>query len=116
MNDTQPATDLMLQGESDLVFELGGPAYRLMQRVGVIKGDGPSVARRSMGFIAIPWLPLLVFTVPSGTDTACAQLSHTASLLILPKLHSVRLAMDKKCAGWGPGRARHFGDDPSRLG
>jgi hypothetical protein len=37
MNDTQPATDLMLQGESDLVFELGGPAYRLMQRVGVIK-------------------------------------------------------------------------------
>jgi hypothetical protein len=56
----QPATDLLPSRESELYFELGGPAYRLMQRLGVIKGAGPSVARRSVAFIAITWLPLLV--------------------------------------------------------
>jgi hypothetical protein len=62
----QPATDLLPQDESELFFELGGPAYRLMQRVGVIGGAGPSVVRRSLAFIAITWLPLLVFTVLEG--------------------------------------------------
>jgi hypothetical protein len=40
MNDTQTAIDLLPSGESELVFELRGPAYRLMQRIGVIKGAG----------------------------------------------------------------------------
>ena len=66
MNDIPTAIDLLQSGESELVFELGGPAYRLMQHIGVIKGAGPSVARRSVGFIAITWLPLLVFTVLEG--------------------------------------------------
>ena len=53
MNDSRPPIDLLRLRESDLSFELGGPAYRLMQRVGVIKGAGPSVLRRSIAFVAI---------------------------------------------------------------
>ena len=53
-------------GESELVFELGGPAYRLMQWLGIIKGAGPSVVRRCVAFIAVAWLPLLVFTTLEG--------------------------------------------------
>jgi hypothetical protein len=66
MNDTPTAINLLPSGESELVFELGGPAYRLMQRIGVIKGAGPSVLRRSVAFIAITWLPLLVLTALDG--------------------------------------------------
>lgn len=43
------------------IFELGGPAFRLMQRVGIIRGYGPDVARRSVAFIIITWIPLLIF-------------------------------------------------------
>jgi hypothetical protein len=66
MNDPRPAIDLLPSGETELVFELGGPAYRLMQRAGLIKGRGPSVARRSAAFIVITRLPLLVFTALEG--------------------------------------------------
>ncbi|MBS0559988.1 MAG: hypothetical protein JSR21_08040 [Proteobacteria bacterium] len=66
MNDAQSVIDLPLSQEAGAVFELGGPAYRLMQRVGLIKGTGPSVLRRSAGFIAITWFPLLVFSVLEG--------------------------------------------------
>ncbi|MCW3476591.1 hypothetical protein [Limobrevibacterium gyesilva] len=52
--------------ESELFFELGGPVYRLMQRIGVIKGAGPSIGRRSVAFIAVTWLPLLLFTALEG--------------------------------------------------
>lgn len=50
----------------ELDFELGGPAYRLLQRVGVIKGAGPSVVRRSLWFVAITWVPLLILTALQG--------------------------------------------------
>jgi len=60
------AIDPLPTGESELEFELGGPAYRLMQWLGIIKGAGPSVVRRSVVFIAITWLPLLVFTTLEG--------------------------------------------------
>ena len=33
----------VLAHESELEFELGGPAYRLMQRIGLIRGGGPSL-------------------------------------------------------------------------
>ena len=48
------------------VFELGGPAYRLMQRIGFIKGPGPNVGRRIGTFIAITWMPMLVFAIIEG--------------------------------------------------
>ncbi|HEX2940054.1 MAG TPA: hypothetical protein VHO91_03340 [Rhodopila sp.] len=49
------------------IFELGGPAYRLMQRVGVIKGSGPSIGRRITAFIAITWVPLLLLSTWQGS-------------------------------------------------
>jgi hypothetical protein len=53
LNDIGRKIDLLPSGKSELFFELGGPAYRLMQRIGVIKGVGPSVLRRRIIFIAI---------------------------------------------------------------
>jgi len=52
--------------ESELYFERGGPAYRFMQRVGVIQGEGPSVERRIVVSIAVTWVPLLVFAFLDG--------------------------------------------------
>lgn len=51
----------------DFGFELGGPAYRLMQWIGLIQGDGPSVGRRSVAFIVVGFVPLLVLSLWSGT-------------------------------------------------
>ena len=48
------------------LFVLGGPAYRLMQRIGIIQGAGPSVARRTVAFIAITWMPMLLFASLEG--------------------------------------------------
>ena len=56
----------VLAHESELRFELGGPAYRLMQRVGLIVGEGPSVGRRIVAFLLITWFPLLVFSLLEG--------------------------------------------------
>jgi hypothetical protein len=53
----------VLAHESELQFELGGPAYRLMQRIGLIKGEDPSIGRRVVGFLLITWVPLLVFSM-----------------------------------------------------
>ncbi len=48
-----------MANESNLYFERGGPTYRLMQRIGVVKGDDPSITRRIVIFLALTWLPLL---------------------------------------------------------
>jgi hypothetical protein len=56
----------VLAHESELQFELGGPAYRLMQRVGLIQGEGPSIARRIVAFLVITWVPLLLFSLLEG--------------------------------------------------
>jgi hypothetical protein len=47
-------------------FFEGGPTYRLMQRIGLVKGAGPSVARRSIAAIAVTWLPLLLLSALYG--------------------------------------------------
>jgi len=51
---------------SHLYFERGGPAYRLMQRLNVVKGDDPSINRRIVIFLALTWLPLLVLSFIEG--------------------------------------------------
>ncbi len=56
----------VLAHESELEFELGGPAYRLMQRIGLIQGAGPSLGRRVVGFLLITWVPLLIFSLIEG--------------------------------------------------
>lgn len=53
-------------GELEPIFELGGPAYRLMQRVGIIKGRGPSIGRRTVAFIVVTWVPMLLFSIIEG--------------------------------------------------
>ena len=42
-----------LANEQELYFERGGPSYRLMQRIGLIRGEDPSVRRRIIAFLAI---------------------------------------------------------------
>ncbi len=69
MLDTRDDRDLPgLSPEQELepIFELGGPAYRLMQRIGVIKGMGPSLGRRTIAFIFVAWVPLLLFASLEG--------------------------------------------------
>ena len=56
----------MRGGEGELRFESGGPAYRLMQRLGVIKGEGPSIGGQIFCFLIITWLPLLIFSLLEG--------------------------------------------------
>lgn len=55
-----------LANEAELYFERGGPAYRLMQRLGIVRGDDPSIRRRIVGFLAITWVPLLVLALIEG--------------------------------------------------
>ncbi|MFZ1576123.1 MAG: hypothetical protein WAT36_12975 [Chromatiaceae bacterium] len=56
----------ILSQESKLEFQLGGPAYRLMQRMGLIRGEGPSIGRRMIGFLLITWIPLLILALIEG--------------------------------------------------
>jgi hypothetical protein len=56
----------VLERQSELEFELGGPAYRLMQRIGLIQGAGSSLVRRIVGFLLITWVPLLLFSLIEG--------------------------------------------------
>jgi hypothetical protein len=55
-----------MASEAHLYFEKGGPAYRLMQRLNVIKGDDPSIARRIVIFLALTWFPLLILSLVEG--------------------------------------------------
>jgi len=55
-----------LVNEGELYIERGGPAYRLMQRIGLIRGDDPSVARRIVAFLGVTWIPLLVLAFWEG--------------------------------------------------
>jgi hypothetical protein len=54
-----------MASESHLYFERGGPAYRLMHRIGVIKRE-PSIARRIIIFLGLTWFPLLVLSFLEG--------------------------------------------------
>jgi hypothetical protein len=60
------ASSAVLAHESELHFELGGPAYRLMQRIGLIKGQSRSIGRRVVAFLLITWVPLLLFSLAEG--------------------------------------------------
>ena len=57
---------LTLPNESELYFAHGGPVNRFMQRIGVVKGEDPSVKRRVLSFIVVTWVPLLVFAFVDG--------------------------------------------------
>jgi hypothetical protein len=56
----------ILARESELQFEIGGPVYRLMQRIGLIKRDDPCIGRRIVCFLLITWIPLLLLSLFEG--------------------------------------------------
>jgi len=56
----------VLANEHELYFERGGPFYRLMQRIGLIRGEDPSVRRRIIAFLAVTWVPLLILSALEG--------------------------------------------------
>ncbi|MBC7821825.1 MAG: hypothetical protein IAG10_33480 [Planctomycetaceae bacterium] len=56
----------ILNNDRELYFERGGPSYRLMQRIGLVRGDDPSVLRRVIGFLALTWIPLLILCLLEG--------------------------------------------------
>ncbi len=56
----------ILDLESEPDFQLGGPAYRLMQRLGLIKPGSRSLLRRYIAFILVTWVPLLVLALLEG--------------------------------------------------
>ena len=58
--------DTILAREAELQFEMGGPVYRLMQRLGLVKRDDPCIGKRIVCFLLITWVPLLVLTLIEG--------------------------------------------------
>jgi hypothetical protein len=66
MQDLPAVPDPNDVADFEPVFELGGPAYRVMQRIGIVKGPGPDVGRRIVVFIVVTWIPMLVFCAVEG--------------------------------------------------
>ena len=58
--------DTILAREAELQFEIGGPVYRLMQRLGLVKRDDPCIGRRIVCFLLITWVPLLLLSLLEG--------------------------------------------------
>ena len=55
-----------ISNESELYLTPGGPIHRLMQRMGIVEMTGNSVARRTIGLIAITWVPMCIFAFLQG--------------------------------------------------
>jgi hypothetical protein len=66
LREARDVADISPELALEPIFELGGPAYRLMQRIGVIKGRGPSLGRRTVAFVLFAWVPLLLFATHEG--------------------------------------------------
>jgi hypothetical protein len=66
MIDRSNGSDLLALRGKEPRFQLGGPVYRLVQRVGLINDDGAYVVRRIVAFVIIAWLPLLVLSTLRG--------------------------------------------------
>ncbi len=101
--------DAAVPRDSDLEFELGGPAYRIMKRLGIIKGAGPSVMRRIVVFIGITWIPLFIFAAMEGhllgpTPRAAFLLdfaTHARIFLAVPLLFTAELVVGPRMRAAG---------------
>jgi hypothetical protein len=58
--------DFVLENIDELYFERGGPIQRLVQRLFGRWGANHSLATRSVGFLAVTWLPLVVLAALEG--------------------------------------------------
>ncbi len=56
----------VLNLDNEPEFQLGGPAYRLMQRLGLIRPGTPSILRRFVAFLLLTWVPLLILALIEG--------------------------------------------------
>ncbi len=57
----------VLNLDNEPEFQLGGPAYRLMQRLGLIRPGTPSILRRFVAFLLLTWVPLLILALIEGS-------------------------------------------------
>lgn len=62
----EPTLAMWESHDFDALFEGRGPSDRLMYRLGIMRGHGPSIGRRSIIVIAITWLPMIVFAAWAG--------------------------------------------------
>lgn len=58
--------DYVPHNVDELYFECGGPIQRFTQRLAQSWGLGHSVRNRILGFLAVTWLPLVVFALLEG--------------------------------------------------
>ena len=56
----------MLANERELYLAPGGPMFRLMQRIGLARMEGHSVARRTIALILITWVPMCLLAFLQG--------------------------------------------------
>lgn len=99
--DVQPAATALDRSREDHfepIFELGGPAFRLMQKIGMIRGSGPCILRRSVALAAITWVPMAVLAAWEGhavdpTPRTSFLLDFATAFLVLPIAEVVRLLL-----------------------
>jgi hypothetical protein len=95
--------------EIDLHIERGGPAYRLMTWVGLIREGDPSVARRIIAFLAITTVPLLllawwegVLLGPTPRESLLLDFAAFARFFIaIPLLFVAELSIGPRVTGAG---------------
>ena len=56
----------VIPNESELYLAPGGAMFRLMQRIGVARLGGGSIARRIVGLILMTWVPMCLFAFLQG--------------------------------------------------
>ena len=78
----------VLKHKSELRFERSEPAYRLMPRIIpriiLIQGAGPSSGRRLITSLVISWVPFLVFSRFEGRTRGPTEASPTPGDSISP--------------------------------
>ena len=52
-----------LNDEPQLNLERGGPFFRLMQRIRLIRAGKPDVTRRIVAFLLLTWVPILILSI-----------------------------------------------------
>ena len=62
----------ILENETDLYFEQGGPMQRFAQRLAAKFGFGHSLLLRFLAFLALTWLPLLILSALEGRALAAS--------------------------------------------
>lgn len=77
----------------DFSLVRGGPLYRLLVRIGLLKPDFLQIRRAAAAFAAITWLPLLILSAIEGTAAGGVTVpflsdftAHVQFLLALPLL------------------------------